>query len=227
MDDEQLKQAVANYQPNSQVLQAMRRIKILATVGTSASGKTTIMNKLTELSSDFKLVLDETSRQPRPNERPGVDFLFRKRDEIVVDLQAGALVQVAIGPNGDLYCTRPSSFPEVVSLMPLVPAAVMEFRDLPVAEFKAAFIVPADYNQWRLWLDKQAKESQWTPDQITARLAEAKKSYEYAAAHQELHFVLNDDITKAAQRLWQVSKGEIPDSEDVARQTATANYQKL
>lgn len=228
MDKSALEQLVLAYSPNKDVIDEVKKIRLLATVAPSASGKTTVMGKLAESSPRFGRVLDETSRPPRTTERQGRDYLFRSKDEILKDLQEGELVQAAIGPNGDMYATRLEDYPtDKIALMALIPSAVENFRKMPLASFWACFIVPASFEQWQFWLNRQARLSSWTGEKLQARLSEAKKSYEFALADKQIRFVLNDDISKAANRLAQAAVEEVPDDEEVARTQAFANYQKL
>ena len=219
---------VEKYKPNLDVLRAMKRIELLATVGPSASGKTTLMNRLVDSDPNFAMVVDETTRVARRGETDGVDFAFRRREEVLAEMRNGELVQVALGPNGDFYCTRADSYPEKgISLLALVPAAVREFRRLPIKKFQAAFIVPASYELWQSWLHKQAEAGGWDETKMAGRVAEARQSYEFALADERMEFVLNDDVEKATTRLRQVGLGEAPDDGIKARQTAEENYQKL
>ncbi|MBI2589096.1 hypothetical protein HYW35_02755 [Candidatus Saccharibacteria bacterium] len=228
MIDDQLQNLVDNYQPNLLVLQAISQVRLLATVGPSGTGKTVIAQALNRSESEIRLVVGETTRRPRYGERPDIDYLFRAEDEILSDLKSGELVDVIIGPNGDLYATRLSSFPPSgISVMALVPAGVRKFRKLPLKFFKAAFIVPDSFEHWQEWLKKQSEASQWTAEQIQGRLEEAKVSHEFALSDSEIAFVLNDTIDKAAKRLLQVAKGSQPDDQALARQTAEDNYQQL
>jgi guanylate kinase len=206
----------------------MADIQILGTVGPSASGKTTLMKALVKASPKFKFILDETSRSPRPNEVDGVDFLFYTKEEILRDLKNGELVQVALGPNGDLYSTRLSSYPEdAIGIIALVPPAVKEFRQLPIKSFKSAFIVPKSFDIWQQWLAKQTEAGSWSEEKLQSRLAEAKQSYEFALNDNNIRFILNDEIDRAAGRLEQVVAGQPPADERRARSIAAENYAKL
>lgn len=228
MTDDELRKLVADYKPSPKVLQAMADIRVLGTVGPSASGKTTIMKALIKASSRVKFILDETSRAPRPNEVNNVDFLFRTKEEILEDLKNGELVQVALGPNGDLYCTRLSSYPTgAVGIIALIPPAVREFRKLPIKSFQATFIVPKNFELWQQWLARQAKAGNWSEEKLRDRLAEAKRSYEFALEDKNIFFVLNDDVDMAVQRLEQVVAGQPPADGTKARATTQENYQKL
>lgn len=228
MTSDELKRLVNNYQPSQKVLAGMGNIRVLGTVGPSASGKTTLMKALVEATPRVKFVLDETSRPPRPSEVNGIDFLFRTKEEILADLKKGGLVQIAIGPNGDLYSTRLSSYPPGgIGVIALVPPAVKEFRRLPIKSFIVAFIVPYKFAVWQGWLAKQAKAGGWTEEKLQSRLAEAKQSYEFALADRDIIFILNDDIDKAADRLLQIANSQPPDDEKQARTIAEENYAKL
>lgn len=228
MTDEELKKLVENYRPDQKILVDLADIRVLGTVGPSASGKTTLMKALVNTSSKFRFILDETSRSPRPNELDGKDFLFRTREEILKDLHKGELVQVAIGPNSDLYSTRLSSYPRNgIGVIALVPPAVIEFRSLPFKSFTAAFIVPYKFTVWQQWLAKQAKAGSWSTEKLRSRLAEAKRSYEFALADKDIRCVLNDDIDKAVNRLLQVTEHQPPADESQTRIIAQANYAKL
>lgn len=228
MTDNELRTLVSSYKPSPKILLAMANIQVLGVVGPSASGKTTIMKTLVAKSPSVKFILDETSRAPRPGEVGGVDFLFRTKEEILEDLKNGELVQVALGPNGDLYCTRLSSYPsDTAGVIAFVPAAVKEFRQLPIKSFQAAFIVPYNFKAWQQWLAKQAKAGSWSEEKLQSRLAEAKESYEFAMADKDIHFVLNDNIERAGKRLAQIAAGETPADEQKAKHAANINYSKL
>ncbi len=228
MDDSQLKNLIKSYKPNSQTRVAASGIKMLATVGPSASGKTTIMRALAKSDPNFNLAIGESTRLPRPNEQEYQDMVYRPEAEIIADIKAGNLFQVVTGPNGHLYCTRPQDFStDKTNLYPLIPQGVRQFRALSLKFFAAAFIVPADFGNWQGWLDSQAKLSGWDEAQLAGRLAEAKTSYEFALNDKQMHFVLNDDIDKAAERLRQVGQGQAPDDEKMAREIAQSNFAKL
>ena len=228
MTEHELREQVNNYQPNKYVLEALKTVAVAATVGPSASGKTTVMYRAIASWPNVHLILDETSRPPRHHEQQNIDYLFRSREEIIKDMQDGALVQVAIGPNGDLYCTHLRGYPRGgIGAIALIPAAVEQFRNLPFSSFVAAFIVPENYDRWQEWLANQARYSTWTPQQKQKRLEEARESYEFALSDNQIRFVLNDTIEAASDRFMQVARGQDPDDEQKARTIAQTNLERL
>ncbi len=228
MDTSELKRLVENYRPNAEVLEAVAQIRLLATVGPTATGKTTVAKALVDSVPGFHFVLGETSRPARPGEEPGVDYLFRNREEIIEDLKAGRLVDVVLGAHGDLYSTRVSSYSkDGVSIMALIPPAIQKYRELPLKSLEIAFIVPSSYENWQKWLALRQKEGQWSAEQLGERLAEAKNSLNFALNDGQISFVLNDQINSAAKRLLQVSGGQQPDGEAQAKTTAAENYKRL
>lgn len=228
MNDEALAKAVTTYEPNAQVVSKLGDIKMVATIGPSASGKTTVSKKLAKMDKNVHFILGETSRLPRPGEVQGIDYLFRPRQDILEDLNNGELVDVIVGPNDDLYSTRISSFePSALNVMALIPLGIKKFRMLPLAFFSAAFIVPESYELWQEWLSTQADASGWGADKKKQRLEEGLESYKFALADPAVKFVLNDDPARAAERLAQVGQGQTPDDEAEARQIAVSNLQKL
>lgn len=228
MTDDELRNLVDNYQPNAETVEAMKQVSLLAVVGPSATGKTTIMEALAAADPSFHFVVGETSREPRAGEQNGVDLFFRSRAEILEELKKGKLTQVVIGPNGDLYCTRVDNFStQATNLFPLIPKGIMQFRAMPLKFFAAAFVVPATFELWQQWMAKQARSSGWTPQQLQGRLLEANRSFEFAFTDSNLNFLLNDTTELAIKRLQQIAQGQPPADEEKARLVAKDNYRQL
>lgn len=228
MNGDELRALINNYRPSRMAIDAMRNVRVLATVGPSASGKTTITEELLKKNPAFYFISGETSRPPRPGERDGVEYVFRNKNEMIAEIKKGIFTQVVIGPSGDLYGTSIRNFKDKgVGTAPLIPRGVEQFRTLPLQFFVAAFIVPADFELWQSWLDHQAEISNWTSEQRAGRIAEARTSYEFALHDKDVRFVLNDSVERAAVRLGQVGNGNIPTEEEQARETAKINYTKL
>lgn len=72
-------------------------------VGTSGSGKTTIMNLLRERHPEFYFPVAATTRDPRPHEIPGTTYTFVSDDEFQRMIQSGELLEWAINHSKEYY----------------------------------------------------------------------------------------------------------------------------
>jgi guanylate kinase len=164
-------------------------------------------------------VPSDTTRSPRPGEKDGIDFYFSTDyDQVVSDIKAGHFLQVAIGAGGDLYATRASSYPsQGMAVMPVMADVVPIFRKLGFAKTISTFITPPSYQEWM----RRIKSHPVTPEQLIKRLAEAKRSLNFALKDAETHFILNDDLPEAVLQAKQLVQGETDaNREELARKAA-------
>ena len=72
-------------------------------VGTSGSGKTTIMNLLREKHPEFCFPVAATTRDPRPHEVPGTTYTFVSDEEFQRMIASGELLEWAINHSKEYY----------------------------------------------------------------------------------------------------------------------------
>lgn len=222
--DRDLQKLVEDYRPNTKVLNELGKISFLGVVGATSSGKTTLIDMLTSRHPGFKKVISETSRPKRTDSTEAEEYIFRDRQEMIEDIKAGRMVQIALNPTGELYGTRPEDYPtDGTGVMSPMSQVVSIFRSLPFRNVNMAFIVPKSFNDWQIWLKKRPL----LPDELSKRLKEAKQSYEFALSDSKIKFALNDDLDRTVGRLLQVSQNEVPDDETSARKIAEDNYRQL
>lgn len=182
------------YQPAPSVLEKLKNVDFVAIVGPTAVGKTTLMKVAAGIEPAITMVLNNTSRTPRPEEVDGVDYHFRTKEEMLERIAKGGYVQVAPSLLGEMYATAPEDYPsEGIGILAVLADAIPMFRALPFKSFRVIYILPPDWREWQA----RMKAHGFEPDQLVKRLAEAKRSLTYAATNPEVRFVINDDINIA------------------------------
>lgn len=211
---QKLPELIKNYRPAPEVLEHIRSVTLLMLIGPTGAGKTTLINHL-----GFKLVPSDTTRRPRSGEQEGIDFYFRTDyNQIASEIKAARFVQVAIGPAGDFYATRASSYPHSgTAVMPIVADVIPIFRRLGFAKTTSAFIVPPTYEEWM----RRIAAHPASEEQLTKRLAEARRSFEFALSDREVHFILSDNIEPGVKQLKDLLSNQIDTGREAkARQIA-------
>jgi guanylate kinase len=168
----------------------------------------------------------DTTRPIRPDEIDGTDYFFLTNyEQLVADIKARKFVQVAIGPAGDFYGTRADAYPQVgLAVYAVVADVVPLFRQLGFKETISAFVTPPDFLEWMSRLDKHNIES----DQLSKRLEESKRSFNFALNDSQIHFVLNDDLDKAVYQTKMLVSGKPNAARETAgRQAAESIYKEL
>ena len=193
---------IANYQPADGVLKQIKNVTLCMIVGPSGVGKSSLI-KL----SGFSFVPSDTTRDARPGEQEGIDMYFRKDyEQIIQDIRTGSFVQIAPFATGDLYATKNTSYPESgVGIMPVMADVIPIFRNLSFKSTVTAFITPPNYTEWMRRMGIHGIGG----DQFTNRLAEARRSFEFALADDQTHFILNDDLPSAEVQLKNLVAGDV------------------
>jgi guanylate kinase len=201
----QLPKLVKNYRAADDVISHIKKLNLLMVVGPSGVGKTSVINGL-----GLKYIVGDTTRDSRPDEEDSKDYFFRKDYEQILDeIKNGRFVQVAIGSGGDFYATRSNSFPESGNCVMAVVADVIPiFRNLGFGNTISVFITPPSYKEWMQRLDSHDLSA----EQLNKRLAEARRSLEFAVSDPNMHLVLNDDLQRAVQQTKGIEDGRV-DSE--------------
>lgn len=185
-----------HYRPSPEVLDHVQHVDFLAVVGPTSVGKTTLMHGAAGHEPDLHQIIGTTSRGLRPGERDGADYHFPSRDVMVERIKKGGYVEVAPEVLGDLYAIAPEDLPtEGIGMFAVVAQAMETFRALPFKRFRTIFVLPGSWEG----LQAQTWERQFTPSQLALRMAEARRSVQFALEDTDRQFVINRDIKTATQ----------------------------
>lgn len=206
---------VAVYQPASEVLAHINNLTLFMVVGPSGGGKTSIIQR-----SNLIYVPADTTREPRPGERDGADYHFRTDyTQIMNEMKAGSFVQVAIGPTGDFYATRDSSYPKAgVIIIAVISDVVPIFRNLGFKKTITGFITPPTYDEWI----RRLGSHDLSGDKLEKRLVEGKRSFTFALNDEQTHVILNDDLEKASLQAANLVLDSVDEEREAAGKEAAA-----
>ena len=221
-----LAEEMALYEPSPAVLKKIGEAVLYAIVAPYGSGKDSIIQWLTShYPEQFSMVVGDTTRQRRPEEKPGVQHHFRTKPAMVDDLHHGRFVQVVPGFDGNFYATRPEQYADdKINLKPIQARAMANFYRLGFKKVEWLQIVPHSAEAWEEWISARV----YSPEDKAERDQEALQSYVMALSPRSaVQFVLNDDIEKAARRILRLAEGrQMPDA-TLAKQAAGHNLQHL
>lgn len=207
------KNLASSYKASEAVRDQLSRVRLVAFVGPTGVGKTTIIKK-----TGLPYVRSDVTRDPRATEKDGREYNFRTDySTILEDIKQGNFVQFVINQNGEFYGTRASEYPQGGNCtMSIIARAVPQFRSLGFASVLPIYVLPPSYVEW------MKRIGQVRSADLQARFSEARESMPIALEDPTYHFVLNDNIDDAMKDVNLIIQGE-PVSEhrsSLARQTA-------
>lgn len=205
---EKAKDLYKGYKPNEEVMSQLAKIELIAVVGITGVGKSTIIDD-----SGLPLVLSDMTRDPREGEKNGIDVWFRSDyDTLLKEIEEGYFVQFLVGHTGQFYGTKISSYPsEGQCAMPIITSALSNFQDLGFRSIRTVYILPPNFEEW------MNRSSMHNDPDINKRYIEAEESLEYAL-NNDLYFIINNDINLAVSKFLDFVKGlQNKDHQDEAR----------
>ncbi len=178
--------------------------KLLIFSAPSGSGKTTIVQWLMaqhpELNLHFSVSC--TTREPRGEERDGVEYFFLSADEFRQKISAQAFVEYEEVYEGRFYGTLKSQVEEQIErgeniVFDVDVAGACNIKRLYGARAMSVFIQPPSIEELHRRLLARATD---TEEVILSRLAKAKKELSYAPQFD--HIVINDDLASAEEEVY-------------------------
>lgn len=192
------------YRPSPDVLKRLEHVTLAAVVGPTAAGKTVLIREAVRRDPSLHLVLNNTSRAPRPDEQDGVDYRFETRARMEERMARHEFVQVAPNLFGDIYATAAEDYPTGgVCLMPVLADAMPTFRALPFKTVRCIFVLPPDWETWQT----RIKEHQFNADKLMQRLNEAKRSLRYAQDDNDTQFVICRSVADSVDDFMMLAYG--------------------
>ncbi len=174
--------------------------------GPSGAGKTTLARHLVEVFPEAVFSVSATTRQPRGNERDGVDYHFVTPDEFSEMIASGRFLEWAevhgnrYGTDGGwVGCTLAGGASVILDID--VQGALQIKRSVPSAVL--VFVLPPDQNALSRRLSERATDSGET---VRKRLCAAAAEVAMLGAFD--YFIANDDLDSARNRICSIYRAE-------------------
>ncbi len=192
---------LTTYAPSPAVMAHIANLDLTIVVGPTSVGKTSIMEQ-----SGIAYVPSDVTREPRKDERNGVEYNFRDDyDQLWRELNSGEFVQYVVSETG-FYGTKSSSYPGTgPCTMAVYANAVEKFKAMGFRNLRAVYILPPTFQEWM----KRA-EGHHDSD-LMIRMREAKESMEIALSSSDYYFVINEDLEQATETFKLIAGGTLPD----------------
>lgn len=178
--------------------------KLIIFSAPSGSGKSTIINYLLEQNLGLEFSISATSRQPRGEEKSGVEYYFLSNDEFEKQIVNDDFVEYEEVYSGCYYGTLRSEIERISSQGKIVVFDVDVVGGLNLkkkfgADALALFIAPPSIQSLRERLINRQTD---TPEMIDKRVGKAE--YEMSFAPQFDKVVINDNLIKAQKEAEQI-----------------------
>jgi guanylate kinase len=193
----------SEYVHSASTKQRLSQVDLLAIVGPTGVGKTTIIQAL-----GIPEVVSDVTRPMRPGEKDGKHYHFRSDYlQIIEDIKNGEYVQFLVSEYGEFYGTRASVYPEVGGcVMAVVAQKMPQFRTLGFRSVTGIYVMPPSYVEWMRRIGGvRAAE-------LGGRIDEARASILLAQEEAgQYHFILNDVLDLAVKDIRSILAGQTVD----------------
>ncbi len=177
-----------------------KRGRIFVVSAPAGTGKTTLVEMLTEEFPNIVQSVSFTTRKPRPGEKTGVHYHFISRADFAKKIAAGEFLE-HVHLYGDSYGTSAKWVAErlkkgkhVVLVIDTQGGLLLKKKKLPEAVF--IFIRPPSFSALRKRLDQRKTESK---AMIAKRIAWARKEMKEGLKYD--YQIINDDLHTAYEIL--------------------------
>ena len=188
---------------------------LLVVAGPSGSGKSSIIRKMLELFPDLVEQVTYTTREPRPEEVPGQDYVFESRVSFMSKLAEGFFLEHA-NVHGNLYGTPMQSLRKKLQvgctvIMDIDVQGVAQVRGCPDRVIKDAlvtvFVTVSDPEVLRRRIEQRPGS---TPENTEHRMKVAVQ--EIAEAGKFHHIIINDDLGVAVESMRRIIEPQLSES---------------
>jgi len=176
------------YSPGDHVRRQLENVELVAIVGPTGVGKTTLIGHL-----GLPSVPCDVTRSRRKGESKYEVYRFHEEyDSLKKDIEQGNFVQFVVSRTDEFYGTKIDAYMHRgPCIMAIVASAIPSFKKFGFKKLTQIYVMPPGYVAW------MKRVSALKSHGISERMQEAAESIKLAIADDEYNFVLNDDLDTA------------------------------
>jgi guanylate kinase len=180
--------------------------KILIITAPSGAGKTSVTTHLLQVFPQLAFSVSAATRQPRENEKNGVDYYFMSLEDFKKRIQHNEFIEWEMVYEGKYYGTLKSEMERIwaddqIPVLDIdVKGAIHVQQQYPVNTL-SIFIEPPSIDELKRRLQGRGTE---TKESLEARINKA--SYEISFKHSFSHTIINHDLTDARRQAVDIVK---------------------
>ncbi len=216
----------ANYHPSNDAKEILTKTRLVLLVGTTSSGRNTIISELLK-SGDYHYMVSDTTRPKRQNngvwEQDGVEYIFRTEEEYLHDLKAGMYLESAIIHGQQVSGVRIEELTKAnqagkIAINEVQPDGAKTIHDIK-PDTKIVFILPPSFE---VWMQRLRDRGHMPEDEVRIRLVSALDEIDRALTEPFYKLVVNDEFHACTELLDNYFQNDILDDnkEQAAREYA-------
>jgi guanylate kinase len=198
-------EVLKEYQPSPEAYEILRRIPLVIMLGVTGAGRNTIINHLIG-SGKYHFVVSDTTRPPKLRdgkmEENGVNYYFRKEEEMLHDLQEGMFLEAELIHNQQVSGISIREL-EHAEASGKIPVNEIDFGGtINVRKAKPDtmffFVLPPTFEEWIYRLKGREVMSD---EELKNRLETAVKVIEEGLSRNDFIFIINDSSHGSAEEI--------------------------
>ncbi len=222
----EIEELIKNYQPDENLVNLVKKTKIVLLCGISGAGKSSIQSRLLEKDSKLTRIVTSTTRPLRNNngisERDGVDYYFFSQQQAIDKLAKGEYFEVA-QVHDKVYGVTADEIKRIHDADKTALASIdyqgVEYFHKYHPGARAIFIVPPSYQGWYDRIKNRYHDQQEFESVLSVRKASALVELNWALNTDYCRFLINDDLDAAVEQAHAMINGQLIDDQ-LARRAA-------